>query len=74
MQLTTPDQISLEEARVALALGLYVKGTLGMGRAAEMAGLARPACQQVMARRRVPVDYSLADLSEDMAAIQSKAA
>lgn len=74
MQLTIPDQISLEEARLALALGLYVKGTLGFGRAAEIAGISRPAFQQAMAEQRLAMDYSLDDLAEDMAAIQAKAA
>lgn len=59
---------------MALALGLYVKGTLGFGSAAEVAGVSRPAFQQAMAEQRVVMDYSLGDLAEECGAIQAKAA
>ncbi len=61
------------EARLGLALGLYVCGRIGFGRAADMAGLSRPAFQRVIARQRVPADYSLEDLREDAEAIQQRA-
>ena len=77
MQITLPPRfentLSPEETRLALALGLYVAGKLGFGRAAEFAGLSRPAFQRSMAERRVPMDYSMDDLAEDVAAIGLKA-
>ena len=73
MQLTLPpdleQQLRPEEARLGLALGLYVNGRLGMGRAAEVAGLHRMEFQRAMARHRVPVDYTVDDLHEDLAAL-----
>ena len=61
-----------DDARLALALGLYVSGKLGFGRAAEIAGLPRPAFQRLMAPLRVPMDYTLEHLMEDAVAIKSR--
>ncbi len=76
MQLILPSEIEQmlkpDEARLALALGLYVNGRLGMGRAAEVAGIHRMAFQQAMARHRIPVDYALEDLREDVAALNER--
>lgn len=73
MQLTLPpeleQQLKPEEARLGLALGLYVNGRLGMGRAAEVAGLHRMAFQQAMARHRIPVDYTVNDLHDDVSSL-----
>lgn len=73
MQLTLPPELELqlkpEEARLGLALGLYVNGRLGMGRAAEVAGLHRMAFQQAMARHRIPADYTVDDLHDDITAL-----
>ncbi|MBE7494750.1 MAG: UPF0175 family protein [Verrucomicrobiaceae bacterium] len=68
------DQLSQEDVRLGLALGLYVAGKLGFGRAAELAGLSRPAFQQSMAQRRLPMDYSMDDLAEDASALGLKPA
>ncbi len=76
MQLTLPEPLELsltqDDARLGLALGLYVSGRLGLGRAAEVAGLPRPAFQRLMAQQRVPMDYSLQDLHEDVAALKAR--
>ncbi len=76
MQLALPEPLEAnltpEEARLGLALGLYVSGRLGFGRAAEVAGLPRPAFQRLMAQQRVPMDYSLEDLHEDATALKSR--
>ena len=76
MQLTLPpdleQQLKPEEARLGLALGLYVNGRLGMGRAAEVAGLHRMAFQQAMARHRIPADCTLEDLRDDVAALNDR--
>ncbi|MBL9132379.1 MAG: UPF0175 family protein [Verrucomicrobiaceae bacterium] len=78
MHLTLPpqieDQLTQEDARLGLALGLYIAGKLGFGRAAELAGLSRPAFQQSMAQRRIPMDYSMDDLIEDASALGLKPA
>jgi predicted HTH domain antitoxin len=76
MQVTLPESLetslSPDDVRLSLALGLYVSGHLGFGRAAEVAGLPRPAFQQVLASQRVPMDYTMQDLAEDASAIVGK--
>ena len=76
MELKLPEplegNLSIEEARQSLALGLYVSGRLGFGRAAEVAGLPRLAFQRLMGQQRIPMDYSLEDLNDDVAAIKAK--
>jgi predicted HTH domain antitoxin len=76
MQLALPaeleHQLNPEEVRLGLALGLYVNGRLGMGRAAEVAGLSRMAFQQAMASHRIPVDYTVNDLRDDVAALNKR--
>lgn len=74
VQLPEPLETSLspDEARLGMALGLYVSGRLGFGRAAEVAGMPRPQFQQILASQRLPMDYTLQDLAEDAAAIAGK--
>jgi len=76
MELVLPQQLegslTPEEARMGLALGLYVSGKLGFGRASEVAGVSRPAFQKAMAAQRVPMDYTLDDLREDASAVKSR--
>lgn len=60
-----------EEASLGMAIGLYATGKLGFGRAAEAAGLSRPAFQAALARLRIPLDYSLQDLADDAAALET---
>ena len=76
MQVALPEplesNLTPDEARLGLALGLYVTGKLGFGRAAEVAGLPRPAFQRLMAQQRVPMDYTLEDLHEDVAAMKAR--
>lgn len=59
-----------EQLRLGLALGLYVAGTLSLGRAAELAGMARLAFQRLLAEREIPLNYGLEALREDFAAIK----
>lgn len=61
-----------EEASLVMAIGLYVRGKLGFGRAAETAGLSRPAFQSVLGHLRIPLDYSLQDLADDAAALKAR--
>ena len=76
MQLTLPaaleNQLTERDARLAMALGLYVNGKLSFGNAATLAGIPRPEFQQAMAKHRLPMDYTLEDLADDVAAIRSR--
>lgn len=73
MELTLPAQIehslTPDEARMGLALGLYVSGKLGFGRAAMVSGVSRPTFQKAMALQRLPMDYTTEDLHEDVEAL-----
>ena len=76
MELTLPgpieDSLTPTEARMGLALGLYVSGKLGFGRAAAVAGVSRPAFQKAMAQQRLPMDYTPDDLREDAEAVERR--
>lgn len=76
MELTLPGQIESSltpaEVRLGLALGLYVSGKLGFGRAAEVAGVSRLAFQRAMAQQRLPMDYTPDDLREDARALERR--
>ncbi len=52
--------------RLELAVALYAQQILGLGKAAEMAGLSRWELNQVLARRGVPMHYTESDLSADL--------
>ena len=53
--------------RLELAVALYAQQILGLGKAAELAGLPRWELNQVLARRGVPMHYSDQELTEDLA-------
>lgn len=53
--------------RLELAVSLYAQHILGLGKAAELAGMARWELNQVLARRTIPMHYSEQELSEDLA-------
>ncbi len=53
--------------QLELAVSLYGQGILGLGKAAELAGLSRWELNDLLARRGVPMHYSEADLKEDLA-------
>ncbi|MCW1924573.1 UPF0175 family protein [Luteolibacter arcticus] len=76
MQVTLPagleNQLTEREAKLAMALGLYVNGKLSFGNAASLAGVSRPEFQQSMAKHRLPMDYTLEDLADDVAAIRPR--
>lgn len=53
--------------RLELAVALYAQQILGLGKAAELAGLSRWELNQVLARRGVPMHYNDNDLNADLA-------
>jgi predicted HTH domain antitoxin len=54
-----------------LAISLYAQQILGLGKAAELAGLARWELNQALAKRGVPMHYSESELAEDLAYARS---
>ena len=53
--------------RLELAISLYAQQILGLGKAAELAGLSRWELNQALAKRGVPMHYSETELAEDVA-------
>ena len=62
--------ISEDELRQEIAVLLYRKG-LPPGKAAAVAGMDRFAFRYLLASRRVPVQYDVADLEHDVATLRS---
>lgn len=54
------------ELRKELALALYRRGVLSLGKARLLAQMSRWQFEQLLADRRVPRHYSEADLGEDL--------
>jgi predicted HTH domain antitoxin len=50
-----------------LAVSLYAQDILGLGKAAELAGISRSELNDVLAKRGVPMHYTEEDLRNDLA-------
>ncbi len=55
-----------EELRLLIALELYREGRVSLGKAAELAGLSIREFLYELRSRRVPLNYDLEELEEDM--------
>ncbi len=55
-----------EEILKELAVALYARGALSLGKARKLAGLSLWQFQEILARYRVTRHYDLSDLEEDM--------
>ena len=53
--------------QLELAVSLYAQQILSLGKAAELAGLSRWELNDLLARRCVPMHYTEAELTEDLA-------
>ena len=60
--------IALDErdALVDIAIGLYKREQVSLGRAAEIAGMSSPAFLGELARRQIPINYDAGELREDL--------
>lgn len=54
------------EFRKELAVGLYVRRVLSLGKARALAGMTRWEFEELLGERRVPRHYTPADLDEDI--------
>ena len=72
MTLTIPSErlggVALDErdAVVDIAIGLYKREQVSLGRAAEIAGMSSPALLAELARRQIPINYNADDLRADL--------
>jgi predicted HTH domain antitoxin len=61
------DSEARAELRKELALALYCRGALSLGKAVEIAGVTRAEFESVLARRRIERPYTVAELERDLA-------
>ena len=79
MTLTIPSErlgnITLNEgdAVVDIAIGLYTREQVSLGRAAEIAGMTSPAFLVELSRRQIPINYNTDDLRSDLDALKKLA-
>ena len=72
MTLNISDQIlqasglTEEELTLEIAVSLYQREILSLGKAAVFAGLHRMAFQAALSERKVPLNYSVEDLEADL--------
>ena len=72
MNLEIPDAIlrathlSLSELRVEIAVMLFEKEKLTLGRAAELADMGQLEFQRMLASREIPIHYDVEELEEDL--------
>ena len=71
MTVTIPDErlgslsIGERDAVVDLAIGLYKREEVSLGRAAEIAALSSPEFLNELGKRRIPINYDVSDLNDD---------
>lgn len=75
MTLTIPTErfgavaVDERDAVVDIAIGLYMREQVSLGRAAEIAGLSSPQFLGELGRRRIPINYDVEDLRVDVTAL-----
>jgi predicted HTH domain antitoxin len=75
MTLTIPTErlgnVVLDErdAVVDIAIGLYKRQAVSLGRAAEVAGISSIELLSELARRHIPINYGVDELREDVATL-----
>jgi len=62
-----PPATAQAEVTKEVALALYARGLLSIGRASEFSGVTRPEFEALLAQRRVERPYDLTELERDLA-------
>ena len=60
-----------QRLKLELAVALYTQNALGLGKAAQLAGLSRLDFNDVLAERKIPMHYDQKELEEDLAYARS---
>jgi len=77
MTVTIPDEalshldLTPEQARLELAIGLFAANKVSTARGARIAGLTYLEFQRELGRRHIPVHYGIEELEKDLATIGS---
>jgi len=75
MPIVIPDEIlegsglTVEDIRLDVAISLYQREKVSLGKAAEIAGMNRWEFQKELAERKIPLNYSISDLEKDFQTI-----
>ena len=64
--LRLPDLEKVQRLRLELSVSLYSQGILGLGKAAQLAGLSRWEMNRLLDARKVPMHYGPEELAEDL--------
>lgn len=78
MTLTIPSErlgnlhLSERDALVDIAIGLYKREEISLGRAAEVAGITSVQLLGELGRRHIPINYGPDDLRADVATLNDK--
>ncbi|MEQ8706011.1 MAG: UPF0175 family protein [Phaeodactylibacter sp.] len=59
-----------EELTLEIAVALYQREILSLGKAADFAGLHRMAFQAALYERKVPINYDIEDLEDDLETLE----
>jgi predicted HTH domain antitoxin len=76
MTVTIPDdrmgdiQVDEHDALVDIAIGIYKREQVSLGRAAEIANMSPPAFLHELERREIPINYSVDDLRQDLSSLR----
>ena len=59
-------EMTLQELKLEIAVLLYAKGKLSMGKASRIADMNRILLQKELGKRKVPMNYDEAELERDL--------
>ncbi len=62
-------QVTEKDALVDIAIGLYKRDEVSLGRAAEVAGISSVQMLSELGRRHIPINYGPDDLQADIATL-----
>ena len=72
MEIVIPDEIlltthmSVDEVKQELAVLLFLKDKLTLGQASQLAGMSQIQFQHLLASRKIPVHYDVAEFESDL--------
>jgi predicted HTH domain antitoxin len=67
LKVELPPEVSVDEARLLLAIKLFETGRLSLGQAAKMANQTKKAFMEALAKAGVPMfDYPASDLKDEI--------
>lgn len=68
LRMTLPFSVSVDEAKLLLAVKLYEVGKVSLGQAAKLAGFSKRAFIDVLGQYHLPIfDYSVDELRQEIA-------